>query len=168
MPETHVRFATPDDAPAIVRFVRGLAAFEHEPPESVRLTDDNLARDVFGPTPRAEVLIAERAGEAVGFALFFHNYSTWEGRPGLYLEDLYVDEPARGTGAGRALMAALARLARDRDCARLELSVLDWNPAREFYHRLGMRHMATWLPYRLDGDALAALAGEGEAPARAR
>jgi GNAT superfamily N-acetyltransferase len=168
MPETHIRFATLGDAATIIRFVRGLAAFEHEPPESVRLTADDLARDVFGATPRAEVLIAERAGEAVGFALFFHNYSTWEGRPGLYLEDLYVDEPARGAGVGRALMTALACLARDRDCARLDLSVLDWNPAREFYHRLGMRHMATWLPYRIDGDALAALAAEGEAPARAR
>ncbi|MDA1002850.1 MAG: GNAT family N-acetyltransferase [Chloroflexi bacterium] len=166
MTDTHVRFATLADAATIIRFVRGLAAFENEPPESVRLTADDLARDVFGPTPRAEVLIAERGGEPVAFALFFHNYSTWEGRPGLYLEDLYVDEPARGAGVGRALMAALARLARDRGCARLELSVLDWNPAREFYHRLGMRHMATWLPYRLDGDALAALAEEGEAATR--
>ncbi len=160
MTETRVRAATPADIPAIIEFVRGLAAFEHEPPESVRLTPGDLERDVFGATPRAEVLIAEQAGAPVGFALFFHNYSTWEGRPGLYIEDLFVVEPARGTGAGRALMAALARLARDRGCARLDLAVLDWNPARAFYEQLGMRHMATWLPYRLDGDALDALARE--------
>ncbi len=157
---THVRPARRDDIPAIIAFVRGLAAFEREPPESVRLAPADLERDLFGATPRAEVLIAEQGGAPVGFALFFHNYSTWEGRPGLYVEDLFVDAAARGTGAGRALMAALARLARDRGCARLELAVLDWNPARAFYARLGMRWMREWLPYRVDGAALDALANE--------
>ncbi|MBM3140225.1 MAG: GNAT family N-acetyltransferase [Chloroflexi bacterium] len=157
-----VRFAVPADAPAIVSFVRGLAAFEREPPESVRLTESDLRRDLFGATPRAEVLIAEQRGRAVGFALFFANYSTWEGRPGLYIEDLFVEEAARSQGVGRALMAAVARLARERGCARVELSVLDWNPARAFYERLGMRWMREWLPYRLDGAALDALAAEGE------
>jgi GNAT superfamily N-acetyltransferase len=160
MSEIAVRWAKPDDASTIIRFVRGLAAFEGEPAESVKLTEGDLLRDVFGPTPRAEVLIAERDHAPLGFALFFHNYSTWEGRSGLYIEDLFVEETERKSGVGRALMAAIARLARDRGCARVELGVLEWNPAREFYHRLGMRHMAEWLPYRMDGDAIATLAAQ--------
>ena len=160
MSEVTIRRARPDDASTIIRFVRGLAAFENEPAESVKLTEADLLRDVFGATPRCEVLIAERDGVSLGFALFFHNYSTWEGRSGLYIEDLFVDEAARNGGVGRALMAAVARLASERGCARVELAVLDWNPAREFYHRLGMRHMTEWLPYRMDGDAVTALAAE--------
>src|SRR5205085_715118 len=133
---------------------------EGEPAASVKLTEPDLLRDIFGMTPRAEVLIAERDDAPLGFALFFHNYSTWEGRSGLYIEDLFVEETARGSGVGRALMAAVARLACERGCARVELGVLDWNPAREFYHRLGMRHMAEWLPYRMDGEAVTKLAEE--------
>ena len=155
-----VRFAIPDDAATIVRFVRGLAAFEREPADSVRLSEADVRRDGFGAQPRFEALIAERAGRPVGFALFFPNYSTWEGRPGMYIEDLFVEEAERGRGAGRALMAACARLAVERGWRRLELSVLDWNPAREFYARLGMRQSAEWLPYRLEPAAVEALASE--------
>lgn len=155
-----VRFATPADAATIVRFVRGLAAFEGEPEETVRLSEADLRRDGFGPRPRFEVLIAERAGRALGFALFFPSYSTWEGRPGLYIEDLFVEEAARGGGAGRALMAACARIALERGWRRLELSVLDWNPARNFYVSLGMRQSEGWLPYRLEPAAVEALASE--------
>src|SRR5690606_37875788 len=107
-----------------------------------------------------EALIGEVDGEPAGFALFFPNYSTWEGRAGLYVEDLYVEERARGIGLGRALMAEVARLAAERGAPRVELAVLDWNPARAFYERLGMRQMAEWLPYRMDADAIARLASE--------
>ena len=114
----------------------------------------------MGAQPRFECLRAEVAGEAVGFALYFHNYSTFEGRAGLYLEDFYVSERVRGLGLGRALMARLARLAIERGCARFELSVLHWNPAREFYRGQGFEHNANWLPYRLGGALLEALAKE--------
>ncbi|MEX2373003.1 MAG: GNAT family N-acetyltransferase, partial [Dehalococcoidia bacterium] len=113
-PATTVRFATPADAATIVEFVRGLAVFEREPPERVRLTEADVRRDGFGAGRVFETLIVERDGRAVGFALFFPHYSTWEGSAGLYVEDLFVTEEARGTGAGRALLAALARVARDR------------------------------------------------------
>ena len=158
MSDVHVRFARPDDAATIVRFVRALAAFDHEPPETVRLSEADVLRDGFGPQPRFETLLAEWEGSVAGFALFLPNYSTWEGRPGLYLEDLFVDEEMRGRGVGRTLMAACARVALDRGWRRLELAVLDWNPAREFYHGLGLQHSRAWLPYRLDPDAVIALA----------
>ncbi len=157
---TRVRRATPEDAATIVRFVRALAEFEREPAESVRLTEVDVLRDGFGERPLFEVLIAELDGAAVGFALFFPHYSTWEGRATLYLEDLFVDEAARGHGIGRALLAALARLAVERGAPRIDLSVLDWNPAREFYHRLGMAHMDDWLPYRMSGEAIERRASE--------
>jgi GNAT superfamily N-acetyltransferase len=154
-----IRPAAPADAETILAFIKGLAAFEREP-DAVKTTPDDLRRDGFGQHPKFEVLIAELAGEPVGFALFFPTYSTWEGRPGLYLEDLFVTERARGQGIGRKLMAALAAIAVTRGCTRLELSVLHWNPAREFYHHLGLSHMEEWLPYRLTGEALEALAAE--------
>src|SRR5690606_22385970 len=147
-----VRFARPDDAETIIEFVRGLAVFEHEPRERVRLTREDLLRDGFGERPVFEALIAEQEGAPVGFALFFPNYSTWEGRPGLYVEELFVTESARGSGAGSALLAALARIAHQRGWMRLELSVLDWNPARAFYEAHGMAHQGEWLPYRLEAD----------------
>jgi len=159
MRKTAVRPATPADVETILRFIKGLAAFEKEP-DAVRATLDDLRRDGFGKQPKFEVLIAELDGEPVGFALFFPTYSTWEGRPGIYLEDLFVAEHARGLGLGRKLMAALAALAVARGCRRLELSVLHWNPTREFYHHLGMAHLQEWLPYRLAGEALQALAAE--------
>ncbi len=161
-PPTTVRPATPEDASTIVEFVRGLAAFEHEPLEQVRLTEDDVRRDGFGAQPAFECLIAEHptaeGTRPVGFALFFPNYSTWEGRAGLYVEDIFVVEDARGTGAGRALVAALAGVARARGAARIDLAVLDWNPARGFYAALGFTQQQEWLPYRLEAAGIAALA----------
>ncbi|MFA7248041.1 MAG: GNAT family N-acetyltransferase [Dehalococcoidia bacterium] len=163
-PETLVRFAAPADAATIVEFVRGLAAFEHERPERVRLTEADVLRDGFGERPVFECLVAEQqaggGARAVGFALFFPNYSTWEGRAGLYVEDIFVVEDARASGAGRALMQALARVAKERGAGRIDLAVLDWNPARGFYERLGFAQQREWLPYRIDGAGIEALAGE--------
>lgn len=156
-----VRHATRDDASAILEMIRELARFERAE-EAVCATVADLERDGWGEAPKFEALIAEADGDPVGFALYFHNYSTWEGRAGIYLEDLYVKTDARGSGAGRRMMARLARIAVERGCARLELSVLDWNPARRFYAALGMTQMAEWLPYRATGDALAALAEDLE------
>ena len=160
-----VRFATRADVPTILDFIRQLAAFEREP-DAVKTTEADLLRDGFGARPRFETLIAEITEESrpvpVGFALFFPTYSTWEGRPSLYLEDLFVSESARRHGVGRALLAKLAAIAVERDWQRLDLQVLDWNPAREFYARLGLDHMQEWLPYRATGPALRALAAESD------
>lgn len=153
-----VRPATENDAATIVEFVRLLAEFEREPVEHVRLTEEDVRRDGFGDAPAFEALIAEFDGAAVGFALFFPNYSTWEGRPGIYVEDVYVREAHRGSGVGEALMRAIARLALERRAARVDLAVLDWNPARGFYERLGLSQQAEWLPYRLDRAGIEALA----------
>ena len=161
MPRITIRSATADDVPLILEFIRALARFENEP-DAVRTTPEDLLRDGFGERPQFEVLIAERNEKPVGFALFFATYSTWEGRPSLYLEDLFVIESARKHGVGRALMAKLAAICVERGYQRLELQVLDWNPARKFYHRLGMGHMNEWLPYRLSGQALHALATEAK------
>ncbi len=154
-----IRMAEPQDSATILRLIRALAEFENLL-HAVRATEADIRRDGFGPDRRFECLLAEVDGEAVGLALFFLNYSTFEGRAGLYLEDLYVAESARGLGVGRAIMARLARLAGERGYPRLDLSVLNWNPARAFYERLAFNHSADWLPYRLDGDALRALAQE--------
>ena len=154
-----VRPAVPEDAATIVRLVRSLAVYEEEPVETVKLTEADVVRDGFGDSPRFEALLAELDGVPVGFALFFHNYSTWQGSPGLYLEDLYVEESARGHGLGLDLMVELARIAEERGCARLELSVLDWNPTRDFYHRLGFDHLDEWVAYRLDTPGIKKLAG---------
>jgi ribosomal protein S18 acetylase RimI-like enzyme len=159
MPSVTIRPAEASDAATIVRLVRELAEFERLAHE-VRITEADVLRDGFGERPRFECLLAEVDGAAAGFVLFLHSYSTFEGRHGIYVEDLYVSEAARGLGIGRRLMARLARIAIERDCRRLDLGVLDWNPARGFYDRLGFRHSAGWLPYRLTGDALARLASE--------
>lgn len=159
MPDVQVRDATADDAELLVRFVHALAAFEREP-DAVRATAADFRRDGFGTDPSFSALVAEVDGEPQGMALYFRNYSTWEARPGLYLEDLWVEPGARKLGVGRRLVAALAARALERGYARLDLSVLDWNPARAFYARLGMEHLESWCPYRLKGDALAALARE--------
>lgn len=157
---TTVRFATATDVGTILRFIKGLAAFEHEP-DAVRTTETDLLRDGFGAQPKFEVLIAEVEKRPVGFALFFPTYSTWEGRPGLHLEDIFVVEQMRGQGVGVALMVRLAAIALERDYARLELSVLHWNPARNFYHALGMQYLEEWLPYRISGEVLKDLAEKG-------
>ena len=155
---TLIRPAQIADAATVLRFVRELAAFEREP-DAVVATEAMLAEALFGERPAAEAVIAERAGEPVGFALFFHNFSTWQGRRGLYLEDLYVTPAARGAGVGRALLSHLAGLAVTRGCARFEWSVLDWNAdAVGFYRALGAIGMEGWTVQRLDGAALARLA----------
>ncbi|MBM4256236.1 MAG: GNAT family N-acetyltransferase [Deltaproteobacteria bacterium] len=151
-----IRPATAADVETILRFIKGLAAFENEP-DAVKTTTADLLRDGFGEQPKFEVLIAEADTEAVGFALFFPTYSTWEGRAGIHLEDIFVLEQWRSHGVGKKLIIELAKTAVARGCGRLELSVLDWNPAREFYHRLGITHQKEWLPYRISGDALRAL-----------
>jgi GNAT superfamily N-acetyltransferase len=153
-----IRAAEPGDIDIIIQFIRDLADYE-KLAHAVNTDRDTLARYLFGPRPMAEVLIAERQGDAIGFALFFHNFSTFEGRPGLYLEDLFVRPEARGSGAGKALLVRLAQLAVERDCARLEWSVLDWNePAIVVYRAIGAVPMDEWTIQRLDGDALRALA----------
>jgi len=152
-----IRAALPEDVGTLMGFVRDLAAFERMP-DAVSASEADLLRDGFGPTPRFEARLALADDKPCGFSLFFTTYSTWEGRPGLYLEDIYVAEWARRRGVGRRLLADLAALAVARDYRRLDLSVLDWNPARAFYERIGIRHNAGWLPYRVRGAALAELA----------
>ena len=156
-----IRAATVADLPLIAQLIRDLAEYERLAHE-VRFDDEVLRTKLFGPRPYAEVVIGEIDGQAQGFALFFHNFSTFEGRPGIYLEDLFVRPEARGSGLGKALLSHLAALAVERDCARLEWSVLDWNePAIGFYKKLGARLMDEWTVMRVDGDALAQL---GAAP----
>lgn len=162
MSKTLIRPATPADAATIVSLVQALAIYENEPLSSVKITPEDVLRDGFGIEKRFEVLIAELDGEPVGFALFFHNYSTWEGRAGIYVEDLFVLERARGHGLGRQLITALAAIADARGCKRLDLNVLDWNPTREFYHRIGITHLKEWLPYRITQPAIAALAAQAD------
>ena len=153
-----IRAATPADISLIGQFIRDLAEYE-KLAHAVRFDEAVMAQKLFGPRPYAEVLIGEIDGTAQGFALFFHNFSTFEGRPGIYLEDLFVRPDARGSGLGKALLGKLASLAVERDCARLEWSVLDWNtPAIDFYKALGARPMDEWTVYRVDGDALTGLA----------
>lgn len=155
-----IRPATPADIDLIFRFICDLADYEKLRDE-VRADPGTLGRHLFGPSPKAETLIGEVDGVPRGFALFFHNFSTFEGRPGIYLEDLYVEPAARGAGLGRALLSALARLARQRDCARLEWAVLDWNePAIRFYRSIGANPKQEWIIQRMEGAALAALAEE--------
>ena len=158
-----IRPANPADLPLIAALIRALAEYEKLADE-VRFDEAVLGDKLFGPRPYAEVLIGEVGGEPMGFALFFHNFSTFEGRPGIYLEDLFVRPEARGAGLGKALLGELARIAVARDCARLEWSVLDWNePSIGFYRSLGARPMDEWTVMRVDGSALDALAGRGEA-----
>jgi GNAT superfamily N-acetyltransferase len=152
-----IRQATREDSATIHRLIRELAVFE-ELEHAVKAGVADIERMGFGERPYFDCLLAEEAGEALGFALYFHNFSTFEGRPGIYLEDLFVTPSARGKGVGRLLIAALARICQEKDFRRLDLSVLDWNPARRFYETLGMTHNQEWLGYRLEGEALAALA----------
>jgi GNAT superfamily N-acetyltransferase len=152
-----IRPATTADIDTILHFIKSLAAFEREP-DAVKTTPQDLLRDGFGEQSKFETLIAEMDSAPVGFALFFPTYSTWEGTAGIHLEDIFVEESVRGQGVGEKLMQKLAAIAVERGCARLELQVLDWNPARGFYHSLGMEHMQEWLAYRVSGEALRKLA----------
>jgi GNAT superfamily N-acetyltransferase len=156
--ELTIRDATPDDLATIDRMIHGLAEYERLADECYS-TEEKLRRTLFGQPRYAECVIARLGNEPVGFALFFHNYSTFEARPGLYLEDLFVLPEHRGHGVGRALLRHLAQIAVARDCARFEWAVLDWNePAIGFYKSLGARPMSDWTVMRVAGEALAALA----------
>lgn len=153
-----IRPAAPSDVATIMGFVRELATFEKAPDE-VTSNEDIMHEALFGVRPAAEALIAELDGAAVGMAVFYHNFSTWTGVRGIWLDDLYVTPHARGSGAGRALLRHLARIAVDRGCARFEWWVLDWNePAIAFYKSLGAKPMEEWTVNRVDGDALKLLA----------
>lgn len=163
-----IRPATPADVPTVCRLVRALADYEQLSREVV-LDEDQLRQHLFGPRPYAEVLLAEEKTEVVGFALFFHNYSTFLGKPGICLEDLFVQPEHRGQGHGKALLQALAQLALDRGCGRLEWSVLDWNePAIRFYESLGAVAMQEWTSFRVTGETLQLLARNGSGPAQSK
>jgi GNAT superfamily N-acetyltransferase len=153
-----IRPATAADVPIILELIRALATYERAP-NDVTATEDGLSKVLFGEKPAAEVLLAFENETAVGFAVFFHNFSTWLGRPGLYLEDLFVRPEDRGKGYGRALLIHLAKIARDRGCGRMEWAVLDWNePAIQFYRKLGAKSMDEWTVFRLKRDGIAELA----------
>lgn len=155
-----IRFATPGDLPLIAELIRGLARYEKLEAE-VEMTEEALRTGLFGRRPYAETLLADRDGKPVGFALFFHTFSTFLAKPGLYLEDLFVVPEERGSGVGRSLLRRLAQIAVERGCGRLEWSVLNWNrDAIRFYERLGARPGSEWTVYRLAGEPLRALAGE--------
>lgn len=158
--DLNLRFATEADVELILDFIRDLAEYEKLAHEVVA-DADTLRASLFGERRVVEVVIAEYRDRPAGFALFFHNFSTFLGRPGIFLEDLFVKPELRGNGIGRELLACLARIAVDRGCGRLEWSVLDWNePAIRFYKRLGARSMDEWTVFRVTGDALADLAKE--------
>jgi GNAT superfamily N-acetyltransferase len=155
-----IRSARASDVPVIAELIRGLARFE-KLEHKVTMTEERLAENLFGPHRYAETLIAEEADAPVGFALFFHNFSTFLALPGVYLEDLFVVPEHRGRGVGRALLRELARVALERGCGRLEWSVLNWNrDAISFYERLGAKPLTDWTVYRLTGEALTALGRE--------
>jgi GNAT superfamily N-acetyltransferase len=156
--ETTIRPATRTDIPQILAYIRALAAFERAP-DAVVATEADLERDGFGPNPIIFCLIAEQDDCPAGFALFFFNYSTWVGRPGLYLEDLFVEPKLRGLGIGKALLQQVAAIALERGCKRLQWAVLDWNtPAIEFYQAMGGEFLDEWRTVRMSGAALEGLA----------
>lgn len=154
-----LRTAVESDLDTIIELIRGLAEYEHEP-DAVTLDREELRRHLFGPRPYAEVLMAETDdSESAGFALFFHNFSTWTGKPGIYLEDLFVRPEHRGKGFGRDLLREIASIAVARGCGRVEWSVLDWNePSIAFYRLLGATPLDEWTTFRLAGEALEQLA----------
>jgi GNAT superfamily N-acetyltransferase len=159
---TTIRPATRADVPQILRLIRALAAYERAP-EAVTATVAGLARDGFGANPFYFCLMAEYDGKVAGFALYFFNYSTWLGRPGLYLEDLFVDPEYRGRGIGKALLERVAAIAVEKGCLRLQWAVLDWNtPAIEFYRAMGAEFLDEWRNVRISGEALQRLATCGE------
>lgn len=154
----HLRPAAPEDIPLIVELIRELAEYERAP-EQAAATAEDIRRDGFAGQPKFRVLMAEWNGAAAGFALYFYNYSTWLGRPGIYLEDLFVRPAFRGRGIGRELLARLARIAVEENCGRLEWQVLNWNtPALDFYKALGARVLEEWSTMRISGNDLRNLA----------
>jgi GNAT superfamily N-acetyltransferase len=159
-----IRPATLQDASLIVEFIRELAAYERAPHEAI-VTEDDIRRDGFAGEPKFRVLIAEWEGEPAAFALFFRTYSTWMGRAGLYLEDLFVRPSFRKRGIGRQMLQYLAKLAVEEGCGRFEWNVLDWNtPAIDFYHSLGARPLKEWIRFRITGEPMKKLAaGYGSA-----
>lgn len=154
-----VRRAIPADVASILRLIVALAVYEREP-DAVKATEASLLETLFGADPRVFAHVAEIEGKIVGISIWFLSYSTWTGRPGIYLEDLFVSDDARGTGAGKALFKALAEEAETRRCARIDWAVLDWNTsAMAFYRAIGGRPQSGWQPWRIDGEALEALRG---------
>ncbi len=157
-----IRNATPEDIPLILEFIRELAEYERAPEQAVARPED-LLRDGWGPEPKFRVVIAEWQGAPAGFALFFYNYSTWQGRAGIYLEDLFVRPQFRGKGIGKALLVHLAQIAVRENCGRFQWQVLDWNtPSIDFYKSLGAVVMQEWLTMRVEGDALDRLAAQSK------
>jgi GNAT superfamily N-acetyltransferase len=160
---TAIRTATAADVAQILAFIRALAAFERAP-DAVTATEEGLLRDGFGLNPFYSCLIAEHDGKPAGFALYFFNYSTWMGRPGIYLEDLFVQPEFRGLGIGKALLRRVAAIAVEKGCRRLQWEVLDWNtPAIDFYSAMGAEFLDEWRNVRIDGEALERLARSAEA-----
>jgi GNAT superfamily N-acetyltransferase len=158
MPDLQIRPATPADIPEILAFIRELAEYEHEP-ESAQATHEDLLRDGFGPNPHFHALIADWQNAPAGLALYFHNYSTWRGHAGIFLEDLFVRPPFRGRGIGKALIASVAAIAHAEGCSRFEWAVLNWNtPSIDFYRSLGAVSLSEWTTMRLSGEAIATLA----------
>jgi GNAT superfamily N-acetyltransferase len=154
----NIRPATPTDVALIQQFIRDLAEYERSP-ESAVASQEDLLRDGFGPEPKYRCILAEWDSQPAGFAFFFYNYSTWQGRAGLYLEDLFVKPAFRGKGIGKALLLHLAKIAADENCGRFQWQVLDWNtPAIDFYKSLGAKTMNEWLTMRVEGDDIKKLA----------
>jgi GNAT superfamily N-acetyltransferase len=161
MTDLAIRSATPADASLVMSFIRDLAEYEHLS-HAVEANKADIARDLFGASPRLFCDLVEAGGEPIGFALWFYNYSSFKGRHGLYLEDLFVRPAARSQGAGKALLKHLARRCMDEGLGRMEWAVLDWNaPSIGFYDSLGAEAMSDWIVRRLSGEALAKLAGRG-------
>jgi GNAT superfamily N-acetyltransferase len=160
-----IRLARVEDVPIILKLIRDLATYERAPDEVVA-TEEQLVDVLFGERRVAEVLLAFEGKSPVGFAVYFYNFSTWLGRPGLYLEDLFVKPEKRGKGYGRALLVELAKIARDRSCGRMEWAVLNWNePAIKFYRALGAKPMHEWTVFRLTRDGIARLANAADTAA---
>ena len=154
----NIRPAEPRDVPALIAMVLELAAYENAPEQAIA-TEADFTRDLFGESPRVHALVVEVSGEVVAYAFYFLNYSTWLGRHGIYLEDLYVRPAFRGQGFGKALLIRLAQVCVEQGYGRLDWSVLDWNtPSRDFYAALGAEGLTEWVPYRAEGDALVNLA----------
>ncbi len=161
-----IRPATTQDARLILDFVRDLAEYERAP-EAAVATESDLLRDGFGPNPKFHCVIAEWDGEPAGFAFYFYNYSTWQGRPGLYLEDLFVRPQYRGKSIGKALLVHLAQVAVRENCGRFQWQVLDWNtPAIQFYESLGARKLTEWLTMRVEGEDIEKLAQQSPVAGR--